>query len=51
MYYKEKFGITELIYNLCLLYWSSLLKIVGMQTNNILILADNNFVNIEKATI
>ena len=51
MNYKEKFGITESIYNLCLLFRSKRLGIVGMQTNNILILTNNNFASTEKETI
>ena len=39
------------IYNLCLYYNSSLFGIVGMQTNNTLILADNVFASIKKNAI
>lgn len=39
--------MTKSIYNLYLFYRSSPLEIVGMQTNNTLILADNNFINKE----
>ena len=41
--YKEKLGMTKLIYDSCLLFRSEPLEIVEMQTNNTLILADNNF--------
>lgn len=45
LYHKKKLGIIEFIYNLCLFYKFDLLEIVKMQTNNILILANNNFTN------
>lgn len=35
--------MTELTYNPYFFYRSSLLKIIGMQTNNTLILANKNF--------
>ncbi len=43
--------MTESTYNPCLLYWSGPLEIVGMQTDDTLILADNNFANKEKEAI
>ncbi len=48
---QEKFKMTELIYSLYPFFRAELLGIVGMQTNNILILVDNNFTNIEKKVI
>lgn len=41
----------ESTYDSYLLFRFKPLGIVGMQTNNTLILADNNFANIEKETI
>ena len=40
--------MTELIYKPCLFYRSCLLEIVDMQTNNILILANNNLTSKKK---
>lgn len=50
-YHKDKLGIIESIYNHCLLYSSSLFDIVEMQTDGILILADNNFASTEEDAI
>lgn len=41
----------ESVYNLCLLYRSGPLQIMGMQTNNTLILANNNFANKEEKVV
>ena len=41
----------ESTYHPCLLYSSGPFGIVGMQTNDTLILADNNFAGKEKAAI
>ena len=38
----------KLLYNFCFLYSFDLFSIVKMQTNNTLILADNNFVGKKK---
>ena len=51
MYYKEKLGMIKSTYNPCLLFRFELLRIMGMQTNDILILADNNFADIKKVII
>lgn len=50
-YIIKKFGINELTYNPCLLNKSSLLENMKMQINDILILANNNFVNNEEIVI
>lgn len=50
-YYKEKLGIKELIYNLCLFYKSGSFSIMRIQTNDTLILVDNNFASRKKAKI
>ncbi len=49
--YKEKLGMTESIYDPCLFYRSGLLGIVGMQTDDTLILADNDFASNEEEAI
>lgn len=41
----------ESIYDLCLLYSSSPFDIIRIQTDNILILADNDFAKKEKTAI
>ncbi len=41
----------ESTYKPCFLYRSDRLGIVGMQINNILILADNNFANKEEEAV
>lgn len=41
----------ESIYNLCLFHRSGLFGIIGIQTNNTLILADNNFASKDKIEI
>ena len=51
IHHKKKLGIEELIYNPYFLYRFGPFGIVGMQINNILILANHNFVNKEKAEI
>lgn len=51
IYHNEKRVIKKLIYNLCLLYFSGLFSIVQMQSNETLILVNNNFQNKEKAGI
>lgn len=43
--------MTELAYVPYYFYQSSLLQIMGMQTNNTLILADNNFANKEEELV
>lgn len=51
IYYKEKLAMEKLIYNSYLLYKSGLFGIMGIQTDDTLILANNNFANKEKAKI
>ena len=51
IYHKDKFGMKESTYNHCLFYSFSLFGIVEMQTNNTLILADNNFASKEDKAI
>lgn len=51
IYYKEKLTMEKLVYNFYLLYKSSLLGIMGIQTDDTLILANKNFANKEKAKI
>lgn len=43
--------MTQLTYNFCLLYKSRPLSIIGLQTENTLILADNTFADAEKNAI
>ena len=50
-HHKEKLGMIESTYDPCLLYSSSSFGIVGMQTDNTLILADNNFASTEEDAI
>ena len=50
-YHKNKSQIKELIYDLYLFYSSSSFDIMGMQTDNILILANNNFASTKKDKI
>ena len=50
-YHKEKLGMTESIYDPCLFFRFEPLGTVGMQTNDTLILADNNFAGTEKKAI
>ena len=50
-YHKEKLEMIESIYNSCLFYSSSLFSIVRMQTNDILILADNDFASTKEDAI
>ena len=40
--------MTQLTYNLCLLYSNKLFSIVGLQINNILFLIDKTFVDIKE---
>ncbi len=51
MHYKEKLGMTESIYDPCLLFRSEPLGIMRMQIDDKLILADNNFASTEKNAI
>lgn len=50
-YHKNKLGRKKLIYDSFFFYSSGLFGIVEMQTNDILILANNDFVSKEKAAI
>ena len=49
-YYKEKLLITTFIFNLyfLIIITGTLFRIVGMQTNNIIILGDNQFLTLKK---
>lgn len=51
IHHKKKLGMTESTYDPCFFYRSGPLGIIGMQTNNTLILADNNFANKEEKTV
>ena len=51
IYHKKKLGIIESIYNLCIFYSLSSFGIVEMQTDNTLILADNNFASTKENAI
>ena len=48
IYYKNKLGIKESTYDLCLLYSFGLFGVVEMQTDDPLILADDNFAKKEE---
>lgn len=48
LYHKEKFAIIEATYYPCCFFTTKLWKILEIETNNILVLADNNYSNIEK---
>ncbi len=48
---NKKLEMTESAYDPCLLYRSGPFEIVGMKTNDRLILADNDFVSIEEEAI
>lgn len=50
-YYRDKLEMRELTYNPYFFYRSGLFNIVGMQINNTLILADNDFVSKEEVVI
>ena len=50
-HYKEKLGMTESTYDPCLFYRFGPLRIVEMQTDDTLILDDNNFARIEEEAI
>ena len=50
-HYKEKLGIIESTYDPCFFYSSSSFGIVRMQTDDILILTDNDFASTEKDVI
>ena len=50
-YHKDKLEMKESIYDPCFLYSSDLFGIVKMQTNDILILIDNNFAKKKEAAI
>ena len=47
-YYVKNFNMTQLTYDLYLLYSNKLFSIVGLQINNILFLTDKTFVDIEE---
>ena len=51
IYHNDKLVIKESTYDPCLLYSSGLFGVVGMQMDDILILADNNFAGKEKSAI
>ena len=51
IYHKEKLGMTKSTYNPCFLFRSELLEIIGIQTDDSLILANNNFTCIEEEAI
>ena len=51
IYHKEKLKMTKSIYNPCLFIRSKLLGIMEMQTNDTLILVDNNFASIKEEAI
>lgn len=51
MYYNKKLGIIESIYDPCFFYRSSLLETMEIETNDKLILADNNFAYNREKTI
>lgn len=51
IYHKNKLGIKEFIYNLYLLYSFGPFGMIGIQTDNILILANNNFAGKKKSAI
>ncbi len=48
-HYKEKLGIKKSTYDPCIFYRSGPFGIMGIQTNDTLILANNNFASKEKA--
>lgn len=50
-HHKEKLGMTESTYSFYLFYKSGPLEIVEMQTDDTLILADNNLTSNEKKAI
>ena len=50
-HHKEKLGMTKSTYDSCLFFRSEPLGIVGMQTDDTLILADNNFASTEEEAI
>src|SRR6266567_3650754 len=47
-YYIKNFNMTQLTYDLCLLYSNKLFSIIGLQTDNILFLINKTFINIEE---
>jgi hypothetical protein len=47
-HYVKNLNITQLTYNLCLLYNNKLFGIVGLQTDNTLFLVNKTFTNTEK---
>ena len=51
IHHKEKFTIIESTYDPCFFYKLSLLEIMGMYTNIILILTENNFASKEEKVI
>ena len=50
-HHKEKLGMTKSTYDSCLFFRSEPLGIVGMQIDDILILADNNFASTKEEAI
>lgn len=48
IYHKKKLEVTESIYNSCLFYKSGLFDFMEMQTNEILILTNNDFASNKK---
>lgn len=51
IYSKDKFGMEESTYDLCLLYSSGPFGVMGIQTDDTLILIDNNFTGKEESAI
>lgn len=51
IHHKEKLEMTESIYQFCLFFRSESLRIVEISTDDILILANKNFVSIEEESI
>src|SRR6266567_7664258 len=47
-YYIKNLNMTQLTYNLYLLYSNKLFGIVGLQTDNMLFLTDKTFIDIEE---
>lgn len=50
-HYNDKLGMIESTHDSCLLYKSEHLSIIGLQTNNILMLVEDLFIIIKKVTI
>ena len=51
IHHKDKLGMKESTYDSCLLYCSGPFDIIRMQTDDILILADNDFAGKKEAAI